>query len=174
MFRFLTLISLVSLTGCLGMPSSVTPINNFDPNNYTGQWYELARLDHSFERGLSHVSAEYSFRQDGGIKVLNKGYSKQKGQWQQAEGKAYLVEDSTTGYLKVSFFGPFYGSYVIFHLDPDGQYAFVSGPDHSYLWLMSRTPILTDEVKKEFVDQANKKGFDTKQLIFVDQKPTER
>ncbi|MFA0071671.1 lipocalin family protein, partial [Vibrio breoganii] len=111
-----------------------------------GTWYEVARLDHSFERGLSNISAEYSLRDDGGVKVVNRGYSLEKGEWNEAEGKAYFVEESDQGYLKVSFFGPFYGAYVVFELDKEGyQYAFVSGPDTDYLWLLSRTPEVAPE-----------------------------
>uniref|UniRef100_UPI00053C87D8 lipocalin family protein n=1 Tax=Vibrio cholerae TaxID=666 RepID=UPI00053C87D8 len=107
----------VLLNGCLGMPESVKPVSGFELNNYLGKWYEVARLDHSFERGLSQVTAEYSARNDGDISVLNRGYSEEKGEWKEAEGKAYFVDGSTDGYLKVSFFGPFYGSYVVFELD---------------------------------------------------------
>jgi apolipoprotein D and lipocalin family protein len=84
---------------------------------YLGKWYEIARLDHSFERGLEKVSATYSLRDDGGVRVENRGFSQKKNTWKAAEGKAYFVRDSNEGYLKVSFFGPFYGSYVIFELD---------------------------------------------------------
>ncbi len=163
------LLFVLLLTGCLGMPKSVTPIQPFDVNSYLGTWYEIARLDHSFERGLTHVTAEYSLKDDGGVKVINRGYSKQKQHWEQAEGKAYLVDETNKGYLKVSFFGPFYGSYVIFYLDPAGQYAFISGPDHDYLWLLSRTPTVDEAVKQKFIDMSQQKGFDTSKLIFVDQ-----
>lgn len=140
MKRFLLLMSVVFLGGCLGMPQSVKPVNEFQLDSYLGTWYEVARLDHSFERGLSNISAQYSLRDDGGVKVINRGYSIEKGEWKEAEGKAYFVEGSDQGYLKVSFFGPFYGSYVVFELDKQGyQYAFVSGPDTDYLWLLSRT-----------------------------------
>ncbi len=93
----------VLLNGCLGMPESVKPVSDFELNNYLGKWYEVARLDHSFERGLSQVTAEYRVRNDGGISVLNRGYSEEKGEWKEAEGKAYFVNGSTDGYLKVSF-----------------------------------------------------------------------
>ena len=120
------------------MPESVRPVENFELDRYLGKWYEIARLDHSFERELKRVTAEYSMRDDGGVRVLNRGQSEENGEWDQSEGKAYFVEESSTGYLKVSFFGPFYGSYIIFHLDQeDYSHAFVSGPDTSYLWLLS-------------------------------------
>ncbi len=150
------------------MPESVKPVSGFELSNYLGKWYEVARLDHSFERGLSQVTADYSMRNDGGVSVLNRGYSEADKDWKEAEGKAYFVNRSTDGYLKVSFFGPFYGSYVVFELDRKGySYAFVSGPDTDYLWLLSRTPSVEPEVMKKFVQMSAERGFDTKQLIYV-------
>ncbi|OOE83684.1 lipocalin [Salinivibrio sp. PR6] len=166
------LLSLI-LSGCLGMPKQVTPVNDFELNRYLGTWYEVARLDHSFERGLSDVTATYSLREDGGVKVINRGYSREEGQWQEAEGKAYFVENDKTGYLKVSFFGPFYGSYVVFDLYDDYQYAFISGPDHDYLWLLSRTPTVSESVKEQFIAAAKQRGFATEELIFVEHSRTD-
>ncbi len=157
------------LSGCLGMPKTVTPVAEFDINRYLGTWYEIARLDHSFERGMSQVSAEYSFREDGGVSVLNKGFSKEKAKWHEAKGKAYFVKSPNEGYLKVSFFGPFYGSYVIFDLDANYQHAFVSGPDHSYLWLLARTPSVKPEVLARFKEMSKQRGFNTDKLILVEQ-----
>jgi len=161
-------IAIMLLTGCLGMPQTVTPVNNFEPERYLGKWYEIARLDHSFERGLEKITAEYSMREDGGITVINRGYSIEKNEWKVAEGKAYFVNDKNTGYLKVSFFGPFYGSYVVFELEKDNyEYAFISGPDTSYLWLLSRTPELPQEIINKFKKISEDSGFDTSKLIFV-------
>jgi apolipoprotein D and lipocalin family protein len=156
------------LTGCLGMPETVTPVENFELNRYLGKWYEVARLDHSFERGLENITAEYSMRDDGGVSVINRGYSVKKNEWKVAKGKAYFVDGENKGYLKVSFFGPFYGSYVVFEIDQDGyQYAFVSGPDTSYLWLLARTPKPPPEIIEKFKLASKERGFDTSQLIFV-------
>lgn len=152
------------------MPDTVTPVANFELNRYLGKWYEIARLDHSFERGLERITAEYSVRDDGGISVINRGYSIEDDEWKVAEGKAYFVGDETKGYLKVSFFGPFYGSYVVFEIDQEGyEYAFVSGPDTSYLWLLSRTPQLQQEIIEKFKRISKELGFDTSKLIFVNQ-----
>ena len=156
------------LSACTGMPEGVKPVDEFDLNKYLGKWYEIARLDHSFERGLNNISAEYSLRDDGGVKVINRGYSSEDKQWKQSEGKAYFVNTPDQGYLKVSFFGPFYGSYIIFELDEKNyQYAFISGPDTSYLWLLSRTPVVSDELMQKFVNSAKGLGFDTDKLIYV-------
>jgi len=168
-FRALVLLPSLLLTGCLGMPDGVRPVEDFEVNRYLGKWYEIARLDHSFERGLSNVSAEYSLRGDGGVKVVNRGFSLADNQWDEAVGKAYFVDSENLGYLKVSFFGPFYGSYVVFDLDQENyQYSFISGPDTSYLWLLARTPQVPAEVMQRFMDQASGLGFDTDNLILVE------
>jgi apolipoprotein D and lipocalin family protein len=170
MHKILIIFTSLILSGCLGMPQSMTPVNEFEINRYLGKWYEVARLDHSFERGLSKVSAEYSLKDDGGVKVINRGFSKENNEWQEAEGKAYFVDAADQGYLKVSFFGPFYGSYVVFDLDKEAyQYAFVSGPNNDYLWLLSRTPTVAPGVLESFIKQSKNLGFDTEQLIYVEQ-----
>lgn len=169
--RVLTLLFMAwLLVACTGLPEGVQPVRPFDAERYLGTWYEIARLDHSFERGLKQVSANYSMREDGGIRVLNKGYSVEEGKWQEAEGKAYLMGADDEGYLKVSFFGPFYGAYGIFELDQqDYQYAFVSGYSTDYLWLLARTPTVSPELIKRFKTEAARRGFATEQLIFVEQ-----
>ena len=169
MFRSVWVLLVLLLTGCTSAPKGIEPVQEFELSKYLGTWYEIARLDHSFERGLSNVTAEYSLRKDGGVRVINRGYSAEEGKWEQAEGKAYFVEDSDTGHLKVSFFGPFYGAYVVFNLDEDYQQSFVSGPDRSYLWFLSRTPTVSEADKQRFIQAARAKGFDTDELIFVEQ-----
>lgn len=159
-----------ALTGCLGMPDTVTPVTDFELDRYLGRWYEIARLDHSFERGLERVTADYSLRDDGGVAVVNRGHSVESGEWEVAEGRAYFVEDEGTGYLRVSFFGPFFGSYVIFELDHDHyEYAFVSGPNTSFLWLLSRSPDPDPGLVERFRRMAAERGFDASELILVRQ-----
>lgn len=156
------------LSACTGKPDGVVAVDDFKLDNYLGKWYEIARLDHSFERGLDNISAEYSLKDDGGVKVINSGFSKEDNEWQQAEGKAYFVDAADTGHLKVSFFGPFYGSYVIFELDKENyQYAFVSGPNTSYLWLLARTQKIDQKIIDHFIKRAQESGFDTSKLIYV-------
>jgi apolipoprotein D and lipocalin family protein len=160
----------VLLVGCLGRPEGVLPVEQLDTSRYLGTWYEVARLDHSFERGLSNVTADYSMRDDGGLRVINRGYSAEEGDGQQAEGRAYRIEEDQPGHLKVSFFGPFFGSYVVFELDSvDYQYAFVAGNTTNYLWLLARTPTISNELKKQFLQRAESLGFAVEDLIFVDQ-----
>jgi len=158
------------LSGCVGIPEGIKPVENFQLDRYLGQWHEIARLDHSFERGLSKVTADYSLREDGGINVVNRGFSADNNAWQEAQGKAYFVNNTDKGHLKVSFFGPFYGSYIVFELDTVGyQYAFISGPDKDYLWLLARTPTVKPEVIDKFISMSKSIGFDTSALIFVNQ-----
>jgi apolipoprotein D and lipocalin family protein len=157
------------LGGCAGMPDTVRPVEDFQLERYLGTWYEIARLDHPFERGLTRVSAEYSLREDGGVRVVNRGFSDREKKWKRIEGRARFVQTPQTGYLKVSFFGPFYGSYVIFELDHENyQYAVVSGPDTSYLWILARTPEIDAELKADLIARASARGFDTSALIFVE------
>ena len=163
----LSLLLTLLFTGCVGIPENVKPVDNFNVHNYLGTWYEIARLDHSFERGLTHVTAEYALREDGGLKVTNRGYSAAENRWKEAVGKAYFVEEPNKGYLKVSFFGPFYGSYIIIDLNEDYRYSLVCGPDRSFLWILSRTPEMQAEVKDRLIRKAAALGFDTSRLIHV-------
>jgi len=157
-------------TACVGIPENLKPVDAFEADRYLGTWYEIARLDHAFERGLTRVTATYSFRADGGLKVVNRGWSARDQAWKTATGKAFFVQGPARGYLKVSFFGPFYGSYVIFGLDKAGyQYALVAGPDKSYLWLLSRTPAMDPARQRELITLAQSLGFDTGRLVLVEQ-----
>ncbi len=161
--------SALLLSACASsLPKGITPVQNFDVDRYLGTWYEIARLDHRFERGLTNVSAEYSLKDNGQIRVLNKGLD-ENGEWSEAEGRAKFAREKDEGYLKVSFFGPFFGTYAVFNLDQDYSQAYVAGDDRSYLWFLSRTPTVNDEQKQAFVDQAQALGFPVDELIFVDQ-----
>ena len=155
------------LSACTSVPENITPVTGFEKARYLGKWYEIARLDHSFERGLTKVTAQYSLQPDGGIRVLNKGYNVAEQRWKEAEGKAYFVTDEQIGHLKVSFFGPFYASYVIAELDEEYQYALVTGPDTDYLWILARTPDLAEATVNRLVQKAQNAGFNTDGLIFV-------
>jgi len=171
----LGLIFVLCLSGCTGIPDGISPVKDFSLDRYLGKWYEIARLDHSFERGLDSITAEYTLKDDGGVKVINRGYSAEDKNWNEAEGKAYFVGPPDEAYLKVSFFGPFYGSYIVFELDKENyQYAFVSGPDKSYLWLLARTPEVDQTLIEHFITRAKALGFATDKLIFVEQKDRRR
>jgi len=161
--------TLLLLAGCTGLPKGIEPVTGFDQDRYLGTWYEIARLDHSFERGLSQVTAEYSLNDDGSIKVINRGYNEEKGEWEEAEGRAVFVGDSDVGHMKVSFFGPFYASYVVFELDDDYSTVYITGYNRNYLWLMSRTPEVSDEELEAFRERAVAEGFELGELIVVEQ-----
>lgn len=161
------------IAGCTGVPKGIEPVTGFDQQRYLGTWYEIARLDHSFERGLSQVTAEYSLNNDGSIKVINRGYNAEAGEWKEAEGRAVFVDDPKVGHLKVSFFGPFYASYVVFELDDQYTTAYITGYDRDYLWLMSRTPEVSDEVLDAFKERAEAEGFELEELIVVEQASTQ-
>jgi len=155
------------LTGCDSKkPQNVTPVDDFKLSAYLGSWYEIARLEHRFEKGMEQITATYSMREDGGVKVLNKGFKTKEKVWNDAEGKAYFVGDTDKGFLKVSFFGPFYGSYIVMDTDYT-TYTMISGPDHSYFWILSRTPMLDEETLIRLIEKAKKAGFDTSKLIYV-------
>ena len=156
------------LWGCQSMPEGVEPVGNFELERYLGTWYEVARLDHRFERGLSEVTAEYSLRPDGQVKVLNSGLSASSGEREQAEGRAKFAGEPDVGYLKVSFFGPFYGSYVVFELDPDYRHAFIAGNTTDYLWLLAREPVVDAAVRERFIERAGELGFNVDELIWVE------
>ncbi len=157
------------LAGCTGIPDGVDAVEGFELDRYLGTWYEIARLDHRFERGLSDVSATYSLRDDGGVRVVNRGLSAESGEWDEAVGKAYFVGEPDVGRLKVSFFGPFYGGYNIIALDKVGyEYSLVSGPDRSYLWILARSPDIDSALLERLVAEARKLGFPTEELIYVD------
>lgn len=155
-------------TGCTGIPEGVSAVRNFELERYLGTWYEIARLDHRFERGLSNVTATYTLRDDGGVDVQNRGYDESAGEWDEATGKAYFVGEPDVGRLKVSFFGPFYGAYNILELDHDGyRHALVAGPNRSYLWILARRPDPDPETVERLIARAAELGFPTAELIRV-------
>jgi len=156
------------LSACTGVPMGLEPVGGFDLERYLGLWYEIARLDHSFERGLSRVTATYALRKDGGVDVLNRGYNGEKDSWKEARGKAYFVGEPTVGSLKVSFFGPFYGGYNVIRLGEDYAYAVVCGPSRDYLWILSREPRMDQSLLDGLVEFAKGAGFATEELIFVE------
>ena len=163
------LLSACTLSACTGVPKGIEPVKNFELEKYLGTWYEIARLDHFFERGLSNVSAQYTLADNGDVVVTNRGYSASKNQWKEAIGRAKFKGESDTAHLKVSFFGPFYASYVVFELD-DYQQAFVVGNKLKFLWYLSRTPSVSESDRKKFLQKVKSMGFDVTDLIWVEQK----
>ena len=172
MYRRIILISnwvALVIAGCTAIPENLKPVTGFEVERYLGKWYEIARLDHSFERHLKKVSATYKRGEAGEIRVLNQGFDLKTDQWKQVEGLARFLGSETVGSLKVSFFGPFYGGYHIIELDKQNySYAMVTGPSRSYLWILSRTTTLDGAIYLDLVTKARRWGFDTEKLIIVE------
>ena len=158
---------LVSLYGCTSTPKGVRPVSNFDINKYLGTWYEIARLDHSFERDLIDVYANYSLRDDGGIKVVNRGKNSDTSKWKEATGKAYFINKKDIGSLKVSFFWPFYGAYHIAKLDEEYTMALVIGPNLNYAWILSRSENPDTEFCDEYFKEASQLGISKDKWIKI-------
>ena len=167
--KYLLLLT-IFFSGCsASIPDGIEPVSDFEVNRYQGKWYEIARLDHSFERGLSNITAEYSLREDGSLQVINRGYNIKKKKWQDAKGKAKFTGSSDIGSLKVSFFGPFYGGYNIIELDKQNyQYVMIAGNNKSYFWILSRSPNLAPEIQKRLIDKAKSLNFPVEKLIYVE------
>jgi len=165
--RIISVLLITLLIGCTAVPEGVEPIADFDSEKYLGTWYEIARFDHRFERGLDNVTATYTRRDDGGIDVLNRGFNQAVGEWEEANGKAYFVGDQDLGHLKVSFFGPFYASYVIMALDNEKyQYSVVTGPSRDYFWILARRPEIDDDTLQSLLALAQQQDYDTRKLIW--------
>jgi apolipoprotein D and lipocalin family protein len=164
----LCLAALPLLNACTAPPDGVAVVSPFDVKRYAGQWFEIARLDHSFERGLSDVNATYRLQADGSVAVINRGFDTARGEWKEAVGRALFTGDSNTASLKVSFFGPFFGGYHVIALDPDYRWAMVVGPNTGYLWILAREKQLPAGVRDQLVAQALALGVDTSELIWVE------
>lgn len=158
---------IVFLNACASIPKNAKAVSNFDVNRYLGTWYEIARFDFRFEKDLDNVSAQYTQNNKGNVIVLNSGYNYKKNEWKKAEGLAKFRGDKAVAELKVSFFGPFYSGYNVVALDEDYQYALVAGKNLDYLWILSRTKNIPEEVKADYLKIAKEIGYDTSKLIWV-------
>ncbi len=153
---------------CTTIPKGVVAVRPFDKSKYLGKWYEIARLDFKFERGLNNTTAAYSLNDNGTIKVDNKGYNTKKGKWEQAIGKAKFVGEPDVAMLKVSFFGPFYSGYNVIALDGDYKYALVAGVSLKYLWILSRETTIPADIKEKYLKIAGDIGYKTNDLLWVE------
>ena len=159
--------SLALAAGCAStLKVDNTPVAALDLNRYLGEWYEIARFDHSFERGVEQAKANYTQNADGTIKVVNSGIKDSKSKTAIGKGK----KTDTPGLLRVSFFGPFYADYRVMLIDKDYSHALVGSGSSDYLWILSRTPRLPEAAKFELLAEAQRRGYDTGKLIWVEQK----
>jgi apolipoprotein D and lipocalin family protein len=156
-------------TSCTSIPTGASAVQPFDSTKYLGKWYEIARFDFSFEKNLNNTTAEYSLNKDGTIRVENKGYHFIKEKWEKAIGKAKFRRISSIAELKVSFFGPFYAGYNVIMLDKDYKYALIAGQNLKYLWILSRDKTIPDDIKVQYLAEAERIGFKTQNLIWVEQ-----
>lgn len=170
--RFATLAGiagLFALAGCVSVPQGVTPVSGFDLDRYLGRWYEIARLDHGFERGLTNVTATYSLNEDGSVRVANRGFDAGSCEYDEQIGRATFVGDPSVASLGVSFFGPFEGGYHVIELAPDYSYAVVSGPTKDYFWVLSRSPRMSEARLDRILDEAAANGYPIQsEIIIVD------
>ena len=172
MIKKLCVLVIMLLAGCMGIPRGVTVVDNFSLDRFLGTWYEVARIDTSFEKDLEQVSALYTLAEDGSVKVLNKGYDRKKREVQTIEGRGVFVGDTHKGALKVSIFGPFYASYNIIALVKAGyRWAMVCGRDPAYFWILSKDPEMEPKLLRELVIRAKSLGFDTDHLHYFGKHP---
>lgn len=155
--------------GCTGIPKGVAPVEGFDVQRYKGEWFEIMRLDHRFERGLTNVTATYALRADGSLGVVNRGFDAKNCRWKEATGRAVFQGPPDVASLSVTFFWPFAGGYHVLALDkPDYGWALVSGPTRGYLWLLARQSDLSPDIRNRLVEQARGLGFAVEELILVE------
>ncbi len=151
------------------IPKGIIAMKPFDIEQYLGNWYEIARFNYRFEKGLDHTTAIYTKNEDNSIQVVNRGYDRKKEKWVQDTGKAKFAGKEDVAMLKVSFFGPFYAGYNVIAIDADYKYAMVAGKNRGYLWILSREKKMPAEVKRAYLAKAEALGFKTKKLVWTAQ-----
>lgn len=170
--RLLSILAILSATiptlSCSSLTKGAVAVTNFDKGRYLGKWYEIARLDFKYERGLNNTSAEYTLNENGTIRVENRGYNYKEGKWRVAVGKAKFVKSESVAMLKVSFFVPFYGGYNVIAIDPEYKYSLVSGSSLKYLWILSREKSIPDDIREKYLKIAEGIGYKTSDLIWVE------
>ena len=166
-FTLLGITAFILFRSCRTIPQNAKPVQPFVVEKYLGKWYEIARFDFRFEKGLNNTTADYSLNDDGTIKVVNRGFDYTRNRWKQSVGKAKFVSSNNEGKLKVSFFGPFYSGYNVIALDADYKYALVCGKNHDYLWILSREKSIPEKIKNEYLQTAVRSGFDISKFVWV-------
>ncbi|RFZ91236.1 lipocalin [Mucilaginibacter conchicola] len=160
---------LLKLSSCVSIPKGAKAVKPFDQQRYLGTWYEIARMDFKFEKGLDQVTATYSLNKDRSIRVDNRGFKVKENKWKQSTGKAKPVYSANEGRLKVSFFGPFYAGYNVIAIDKDYHYVLVAGNNLDYLWLLSRDKTMPEYIRQRYLEHAKALGYDTGKLVWTNQ-----
>lgn len=143
-------------------------VKELDIPRFMGKWYEIARYEHFFEKGMTHVTADYTLLDNGKIRVENKGIK--NGEPKTITGKAKQPNPKKfPGRLKVSFFLWFYSDYYVLELAPDYTYAVIGSSSDDYLWILSRTPQLPSDVLLSLLELIEARGYDISELIWVEQ-----
>ncbi len=162
---------LLSLAGCQSADSGRkidnSTVSALDLSRFMGKWYEIARYEHRFEKGMTHVSATYTMNENGKIRVRNEGLK--DGKHKEVNGRAKQPDPKDPGKLKVAFFLWFYADYYVLDIDPDYRYVLVGSSSDKYLWIMSRTPTLPQATLNQLVEQLRRRDYDTSRLVFVQQ-----
>ena len=172
---YILLITLLFISGCVTMSGNtmkpLKTVESVNLDNYVGQWYEIARYHHRFQKGCVGSKATYTMRDDGKISVVNECFDKSSsGKLRSAKGKAWVVDKQSNAKLKVSFFWPFAGDYWVIDLGENYEYAVVGHPDRKYLWVLSRTPEMDENVYQAILDRLQKQEYDTSKLFRTDKK----
>lgn len=150
---------------CAPIPKGVTAVSPYEKEKHLGKCYELARFDFRFERGLNNITADYSLNGNGSIKVVNRDYDFEKKIWKEAIGKAKFAGNEKVAMLKVSFFGPFYAGCKVIAIDPEYNYALVSGLSFDYLWIFSSEKINPSEINSLYREKAEKPGYKVSKIL---------
>ncbi|MBD1391586.1 lipocalin family protein [Mucilaginibacter glaciei] len=158
---------MIGLSSCVSIPKGAKAVKPFNKDKYLGKWYEICRMDFKFEKNLNNVTANYNLKDNGTIRVDNKGYNYLDKEWKESIGKAKLVGNDGAGRLKVSFFGPFYSGYNVIAIDKDYKYAMVAGNNLNYLWLLSRETTIPPAVISDYLKQAKNLGYNVKKLVWT-------
>lgn len=160
------------LVGCeRSTPINTKSVDKLDLERYMGTWYEIGRYDMAFERGLVGVTANYTLKEDGMVKVINAGYKESlEGKYKETEGKARRRSKSNNGELEVAFFLNFYSDYNVMELAEDYSWALVGSSNVKYLWILSRTPEMDTDILESILRMAANRGYDTSKILWVPQK----
>lgn len=152
---------------CKTIPPGVVAVQDFEVEKYLGRWYEIARFDFKFERNMNNVTANYSLKSNGTIRVENRGFDTVKSKWKESIGVAKFADAEDVGMLKVSFFRPFYSGYNVVKIDPEYKYALVIGESKKYMWILSRTPDMPQDLLQSYVEYAKSLGLAVENLVYV-------